>query len=141
MAHRPALMRATDLSRAIWNGISDMVRRSEAPREFYFSEVVKSDPANNLIFVKDFGDVPIPLVAFARSFAYYDTVPTGVSGLSVTTRVDRREDMAHTNKNFLANVVCPSKGDVVVVVDPFGAKRFPFCVGVLVNGKGAWAES
>lgn len=133
-------MHATRLSRSIWNAVADLARRSQNPREIYFSEVTKADPANSLIWAKDFGDVAIPLVAFRRSFAYYDTVPTGVSGSDVTTEVARREDKSHTNANFLTSIVCPKKGELVVIIDPWGAKRFPMAVGVL-DSPGAWEES
>lgn len=133
-------MHATQLSRSIWNAMADLARRSQTPREVYFSEVTKVDVANKLIWARDFGDVAIPLVAFDRYFAYYDTVPTGISGASVNTRVDRREDRTHTNENYLTQLVSPRVGDVVVVLDPWGAKRFPVCLGLLrVNSK-AWSE-
>lgn len=133
-------MHATQLSRSIWNAMADLAHRSQTPREVYFSEVTKVDVANKLIWARDFGDVAIPLVAFDRYFAYYDTVPTGISGASVNTRVDRREDRTHTNENYLTQLVSPRVGDVVVVLDPWGAKRFPVCLGLLrVNSK-AWSE-
>lgn len=134
-------MRATSLSRSIWNALADLASRSQNPREVYFSEVVKVDDTRRLIWCKDFGDVAIPLVAFDRSFAYYDTVPTGVAGSTVTTQVSRREDKTHTNRNFLTQAVMPKRGDLVVVLDPWGEKRFPVCVGLLHADAGAWGES
>lgn len=133
-------MKASDLSARIWNAVADLARRAQTPREIYFSEVTRTDPANSLIWAKDFGDVAIPLVAFDRAFHYYDTVPTGVVGSSVTTRTDLREDKTHTNANYLTEVVCPSKGDVVVILDVWGARRFPVCIGLL-RGSRAWSES
>lgn len=136
-------MKATNLSRAVWNAIADLTKRSTSPREVYFSEVVKADLVSNLIWTKDFGDVAIPLVAFEFSFAYYDTQPTGnvTSGQPVNTKSVRREDVTHKNENFKTHVICPSVGDLVVILDAWGAKRFPICVGLLNAGGKAWEES
>lgn len=123
-------MRATNLSRSVWNAVADLARRSQTPREVYFSEVSRADPARNLVWVKDFGDTSIPLVAFDSSFAYYDTIQTG--------EVVRRDDP--TNENYQTKTVCPKKGDLVVILDPWGAKRFPICVGLL-HASGAWEEN
>lgn len=132
MAGRPTL-RATGLSRSIWNGIADLARRSQSPREIYFSEVTKTDEVRRLVWAKDFGDVAIPLVAFASWFAYYDTQADG--------SVQRRDDPTHVNENFRTHVVMPRRGDVVVVLDPWGAKRFPIVVGTFLSVAGAWEES
>lgn len=133
-------MRATSLSRSIWNSLADLAKRTQSPREIYFSEVTRVDETRLLIWANDFGDVAIPLVAFRRAFAYYDTVPTGVSGSVVTTRVDRREDKTHTNGNYETHLICPKVGDVVVILDPWGARRFPMAVGLLSNLQDAWNE-
>ena len=133
-------MRATSLSRSIWNAMADLSRRSSSPREVYFSEVTKTDSERGLVWCKDFGDVAIPLLVSAQAFAYYDTVPTGVSGSTVTTRVERREDATHSNANYLTKAVVPKRGEIVVVLDAWGAKRFPVCLGSLSGGPDAWKE-
>lgn len=129
---------ASDLSKHVWNGIADLVRRSQTPREVYFVTVTKADKARNLVWAKEFGDVAIPLVAFSRSFSYYDTVPTGVSGATVTTEKQKREDATHKNANYLAQVVCPKVGELIAVLDPWGAKRYPVCFGVVQSKTGFW---
>jgi hypothetical protein len=131
-------MRATSLSGSIWNAMADLVRRSSSPREIYFSEVTKTDAERGLVWCKDFGDVAIPIVVSVQAFAYYDTVPTGIVGSAVTTRVEKREDKTHRNANYLTDVVVPPRGEVVVILDPWGAKRFPVCLGVLTGGADAW---
>lgn len=136
-------MIATQLSRYIWNSIADLANRSSSPREIYYCAVTKADPARNLIWAKDFADIAIPLVSFEYAFAYYDTAPTGanvVAGVPLPTKQVRREDVTHRNKNFKTQIICPKKGDIVVVIDPWGAKRFPICVG-LINSTGAWEEA
>jgi len=131
-------MPANDLGKNVWNGIADLVRRSQSPREVYFVSVTKADKVRSLVWAKEFGDVAIPLVGFSRSFAYYDTVPTGVSGATVTTEKQKRSDATNKNSNYLAHVVCPSVGDLIVVLDPWGAKRYPICVGVIQSRSGFW---
>jgi len=131
-------MPANDLGKNVWNGIADLVRRSQSPREVYFVAVTKADKTRNLVWAKEFGDVAIPLVGFLRSFAYYDTVPTGVSGATVTTEKQKRSDATNKNANYLAQVVCPSVGDLIVVLDPWGAKRYPICVGTIQSRSGFW---
>jgi hypothetical protein len=136
-------MKATNLSRAIWNAMADLARRSQAPREIFFSEVVKADAISNLVWTKDFGDVAIPLVAFEYAFAYYDTQPTGnvTAGQPVKTKSVRREDVTHKNANFKTHVICPSVGDLVVILDVWGVRRFPVCIGLLQATGKAWEES
>lgn len=133
-------MIAHNLSRQIWNGIADLVGRNRGQREIYFVKVARADAKKNLIWVKDFGELAIPLVSHGYSFAYYDTIPVGnvTSGQPVDTNFIRREDKTNTNKNFQTEVICPKKGDLVVVLDPWGAKRFPVCIGLIQSSSGFW---
>ena len=133
-------MIARDLSRQIWNGIADHVRRNRSPREIYFVKVARADAAKNLIWATDFGELAIPLVSHVYGFAYYDTVPVGNAseGNPIQSQRQRREDKTHHNKNFQTEIICPKKGDLVVILDPWGAKRFPICIGVIRSSKGFW---
>lgn len=126
-------MIARDLSREIWNGIADLVGRSRSPREVYYAKVSRSDPENNLVWVKDFGEIAIPLVAHGHFMHYYDEHPTGanvVDGTPVATQTTKRKGTVE--------IACPNKGDLVVILDPWGAKRFPICIGVIQSNKGFW---
>jgi len=131
---------ATDLSRAIWNGIADLVRRNKGHREIYFARVIRSDQGKNLIWVKELGDRAIPLVAHHYSFSYYDTVPTGnvTEGQPVNTVKQKREDKTNTNTNFRTKIICPKKGQIAVILDPWGARRFPICIGMIQSSTGYW---
>lgn len=131
---------ASDLSQQLWNGIADLVRRSGGKREIYFVTVTRNDKVNNLVWAKDFGDVAIPLVAHTYGFAYYDTVPDEANlGTGAISRHQvRREDKTNANSNFKTHIICPKVGEVIVVLDPWGAKRYPICIGVIHSGRGAW---
>lgn len=125
-------MIANDLSRGIWNGIADLVQRSRAPREIYYAKVARADEKKKLIWCKDFGDLAIPLVAHGGFGFYYDTRPTG----SVTDGQPVATEKAKTR--MVMEIACPAKGDLVVILDPWGAKRFPICIGVIQSSKGFW---
>ena len=129
---------ATDLAGTIWNAISDLVSRSEQPRTLYFARVTKADKTKNLIWTEDFGGLAIPLVSHTYSFSYYDTVPdlANLTTGAVSTHSQKRGDTV--NSLYETQIVCPSKGDTVVIIDPFGAKRFPICIGVIHSKTGFW---
>ena len=133
---------ATDLSPDIWNAIADLVARSSSSREVFFVKVKKVDKINKTIFVEDFGDIGIPLVSFNTSFSYVDTEPVGnaVSGSPIGTRRMKREDTTQTNPALQTVLVMPKVGELVVVLDPWGGKRFPICIGVLHSKAGFWEE-
>lgn len=120
-------MIANDLSAPVWNAIADLVQRSQLPREVYFCKVTKIDRARQIIWTEDFGAIGIPMVAHTFSFAYYDTTPTDVQ---------HRDDPG--NPAFQVKIVMPKVGQVVIVLDPWGAKRFPICVGVIQSKSGYW---
>lgn len=126
-------MIASDLAKGIWNGIADLVQRSQSAREIYYVKVTKSDPLKLLVWADDFGDTAIPLVAHNSSFAYFDTTNTGTS--------IKREDKSNANPLFQTHLICPKVGDLIVVLDPWGAKRFPICIGTIQSRKGFWEET
>jgi hypothetical protein len=109
-------MQASDLSPAIWNAIADEIRRQTSEREIYFVKVTKSDTKRHVIWCQDFGSMAIPLVGHAYGFDYYDTSGTDVM-----------------KKTGTVEVVCPRVGQTVVILDPWGAKRFPICIGVILS--------
>lgn len=134
------MMLATDLSDSIWNAIADLVQRSQTPREIYYVKVKRVDAKKKIIYVDDFGDIGIPLVAHSYSFSYYDTVPAGnaVSGQPIETQKLKRGDREQKNPLYRTEIVMPKVGELVVVLDPWGAKRFPICIGILQSKAGYW---
>lgn len=134
---------ATDLSASLWNAIADEIRRQQSNREIYFVKVKKADAKKKLIWTEDFGDLAIPLVALSQSISYFDTVPVGdaVSGQPIGTQKQKREDKTQSNPVYRTEIVTPKKGDLVIVLDPWGARRFPFCIGTIQSKPGFWEEA
>lgn len=133
-------MIANDLTPEIWNSIADQIRRSTATREIYFVTVTKVDKVKLLLWADDFGDLAIPLVAFSNSFVYFDTQPVGnvTSGSPVPVQLVKKEDVTQQNPALQTVIICPDVGDVVVVLDPFGARTQPFCIGIVQSKSGYW---
>lgn len=133
-------MIATDLSSEIWNAIADLVQHSQTAREIYYVKVTRVDKKKKLVWAKDFGDLAIPLVAHSYSFSYYDTEPTGnvTSGQPVTTKKTLKTDKLQENPVYRTEIVTPKVGQLIVVLDPWGVKRFPICVGVIQSKTGFW---
>lgn len=117
-------MRATGLAPNIWNAIADLIRRESPKREVRTGRVIKRDVAKAHIWLEEFGQTAIPLVAFDHSFDYFDTSDTGV---------ERR-----TLQPSDAKIVVPRVGELVVVLDMMGNRRFPMCLGVLKSKAGYW---
>jgi hypothetical protein len=136
-------MQANQLSSRIWNGISDLVRRSQSPREIYFVEVQKVDPIKKLIFAAEFGSLGIPLVAHTFGFSYFDTVPTtaDLESGAVAAKSVKRQDTTGHNTAFQVEIMVPKVGEIAIVLDVFGAKAFPFCIGIVQSKAGAWEEA
>lgn len=88
-------------------------------------QVIKADPKRNLIWLKEFGDRPVPLYSFEYDIEYYDTEPNGnvTSGQPVPTQL--------VKKTARRKIVCPKVGDIVLVLQQHGSRRLPKCVGVL----------
>ena len=119
-----AKMKADELSPSVWNAIADGLERARnGGRQVTFGKVVKRDTRHKLIWLEAYGNLAIPLAAFAFGFAYYDTDNTG--------HVIRREDTTDKNTNFQTHIIVPHAGQTAVVLDPGGLKRFPICVGVI----------
>lgn len=125
-------MKATDLAPSIWNALFDQIERSKTAREIYFAKVTKADKTRKLIWVQDFGDLPIPLIGHNFSFSHYDTQANGT--------LKKREDKTQTNPTYLVEVVTPKVGQMAVILDPWGAKRYPVCIGVILSKSGYWEE-
>jgi hypothetical protein len=112
-----------------WASITEHVTKivqqvaGRAGDHFFVDKVVKNDTANNLVWVTELGDTPIPLFTFDYTVSYYDESPrgTGLSfgGYKVYT------------KQAKTKVKCPSIGDIVLVAREMGQNRLPRCLGVL----------
>jgi hypothetical protein len=118
-------MEATNLSPEIWNAIADLIGRSQTAREIYTVKVTKVDKNKKLIWATDYGDVAIPLVSHDFSFSYFDTQLTAnpTTTLPVRSKLVKKEDKTQENPVYRVEIVTPKVGDLVVILDPLGAKE------------------
>jgi len=114
---------------AEWASITEHVEKivqqvaGRAGDHFFVDTVVKNDTANNLVWVAELGDAPVPLFTFDYDVTYYDESPRG-TGLSFGAY------KVYT-KHAKVKVKCPEVGDVVLVAREMGVNRLPRCLGVL----------
>jgi hypothetical protein len=107
-----------------WESIRRLVSRLNSKRgeEIVTGQVVKSDRVKNLVYLKEFGTQPIPMVAQDYDVSYYDTQYTLVGGVLKAVTV---------KKQCKVSLKIPVKGDTVVVLREWGTSRLPRCLGRL----------
>jgi hypothetical protein len=108
------------INQAMWREIQRFVTSlmSQQGQAFTQGKVVKRDVANKLVWLREFGDQPIPLVAFNYQVKYY--VPD-TSGNQVPKKTKVGE----------VDVLVPEIGDTVLVARHLGSRRLPKCLGVI----------
>jgi hypothetical protein len=102
---------------SINNLIEKVAARVSGKRQDYFitGQVIKVDAPNKLIYMAEFGDQPIPIVAFDYTVNYYDQLSDGTM----------------TRRTVTATVKMPKVGDTVVVARELGTRRLPRVLGIL----------
>lgn len=120
-----------------WREIQRYVNRvlSQQGQSFVQGVVVKSDPKNNLVWLAEFGDQPIPLISFDYQVKYYYNEPTGNTtavGTAVGSAMKTRKTQAYSKD---VEVLCPRVGDMVLVAQHMGSRRLPKCLGVIKSKK------
>lgn len=116
-----------------WREIQSYVSKvvGQVGEPFVQGKVVKADPVKNLIWLAEFGDQPIPILAFDYEVKYFYQEPfgntTGV-GTPVQKRLKSRKTKVSAKE---VKVLCPKKGDVVLVARHMGSRRLPKCLGVI----------
>jgi hypothetical protein len=120
-----------------WLSISAMVekivRRVAGTKGDYFitGKVLKVDKANKCIYLREFGDQPIPLVGFEYEITYYDESPRGTNyGASGSAAQFKTR-----KKKAKVEIVMPRRGQTVLVAREMGAQRMPRCLGVIQGKK------
>jgi len=88
---------------------------------FLITVVTKRDTVNNLIWVPELTDQPIPLMAFDYDITYYDESPRGAQVGSYRTYKKPAE----------VKVKCPKVGETVLIAREMGSDFLPRCLGVL----------
>ena len=124
------------LSNDDWREIEKLVTRvvSQVGEPFVQGKVVKNDPVNKLVWLKEFGDQPIPCIGFHYRLKYYDTRPKGnvVAGQPVKTE---RKPVRTPDYSRDVEILVPRVGDVVLVARHFGSRRLPKCLGIIKSKK------
>ncbi len=121
-------MEANRLSHSVWREIREVVNKAKPRSEVTYDVVTKRDEKNRLIWTKDFGDTPIPLVGFRWKIKYYDSETKGNTpsiGAALPSKVLPRE--------VYAQVEVPRVGDTVVILRQLGVKRLPKAVGIILS--------
>lgn len=109
------------LTQADWESIYQTINSALPTHEVTYGKVVKRDTKKKLVWLKEFGDQPIPLVGFKAEVTYYDTTPTGV-----------KKKVAKIEPEV------PKVGELVVVLRQMGSRRLPKCVGVVLSRPGSY---
>ena len=104
------------LSDADWNSIYTAIAKAIPPNEVVYGKVVKRDEKKKLIWLKEFGEQPIPLVGFNGTVTVYDETAQGVK-----------------KKVVKVEPQVPRVGELVVVLRQMGVRRLPKCVGVVLS--------
>ena len=113
------------LSNDDWREIQKVIDRrvTHVGEPFVQGKVVKNDQVRKLVWLKEFGDTPIPLIGFNYQVKYRYKEPTGETTITKTK--------AHSPE---VEILVPKVGEIVLVAQHFGSRRLPKCLGV-VRGK------
>lgn len=122
-----------------WNSIRSLIENVSADvsgaRGFFTTgKVIKRDEGKKIVWLEEFGDQPIPLVAFTYNVKYYDETPGG------TTVPSTGSPSPHTTrtKTVKAEIQVPKVGETVLVARELGTRRLPRCLGVILAKPGDW---
>lgn len=133
------------IDRGEWRSIQILIEKYVNKRGEYFvtGKVIKRDEKKKLVWLKEFGDQPIPLVAFDYEVKYYDdssvgqhvTVNIDVPEVPFTGSVNANIPSKNKQKFAKVEVLVPRVGELVLVAKELGTSRIPRCLGV-IKGRG-----
>lgn len=98
-----------------WASIYEAIRDGQRGSEIVVGTVIKSNQKDMVVWVKEFGDQPIPCVGFRYNVTYYDETP-----------------LKTKQKKATAVPKVPKKGDIVVVLRQLGERRLARCIGIIL---------
>jgi hypothetical protein len=103
-----------------WTSIASLVERmvpqlTGGRRNFKTGRVIKRDTNKKLVWLREFGDQPIPVVGFDYEVKYYDTDSTGNT----------------VPKKAKISPVTPDVGEHVFVALEMGEHGLPRCLGTI----------
>jgi hypothetical protein len=110
------------LSHDDWREIQRLITSmvSQQGETFTQGKVVKSDQQKKLVWLKEFGDQPIPCIAFDYSVKYYYEDASG--------NLIPRKTNAYSKE---VEMLVPRVGEIVLVARHMGSRRLPKCLGVI----------
>jgi hypothetical protein len=88
---------------------------------FIVCAVKRRDQRKKLVWVREFGDQPIPLVGFRQIIEYYDESPRGTVCSFMTYR----------KTGITMGMFVPEIDDLVLIVRDMGYDGHPYCLGVI----------
>lgn len=117
-----------------WREIQNLVNRivTDKGEPFVQGKVVKSNQQKKLVWLKEFGDTPIPVIGFDYQVKY--NVPSHslsgdtISGYSLSSRTQIKKTQAHSPD---VEILVPRPGDIVLIAQHLGSRRLPKCIGVV----------
>lgn len=110
------------ISEAEWASIRELAIKlasqvANQTGNFVTGKVIKRDEKNKLVWLRELGDQPIPVVGFRYDVKYYDEGSSGAVNVKTTTAVPQT----------------PQLGDYVFVALEMGAQSLPRCLGVILG--------
>lgn len=110
------------ISQSDWKQIQKYVEKRLAEQGEYFTQgiVIKNDQVNKLVWLKEFGDLGIPCIAFDYQVKYYYVDAAGHFQPRKTKAYDREVE-----------ILVPQVGDVVLVARLLASRNLPRCIGVI----------
>lgn len=117
------------VSREEWKSVREMVERVLSQRGEYFvtGTVIRRDVNKKLVWIKELGDQPIPIIGFDHEVRYYDETPRGTTAPAL----GQDNPFKTTPKLAKITVLVPKIGETVVVAKEMGTTRIPRCLGVI----------
>lgn len=112
------------LSHGEWGEIQNLIKRmiGDVGEPFVQGVVIRNDPLNGTIYLKEFGDIAIPLIAHHYSVTYNVRDTSG--------RIVRTKTIPYSKD---VEVLVPKVGDTVLVAQHLGTRGLPKCLGVIVS--------
>jgi len=110
------------LNNSDWAAIQDLVNRmiTRVGEPFLQGKVIKTDPIRKVVFLKEFGSVPIPIVSFDYQVKYSFKETSGATTIKKTKAYSEEVE-----------ILTPRVGDTVLIARHYGSSRLPKCLGVI----------
>lgn len=110
-----------------WQSILDKIDAMIGKRGEYFSqgEVTQRDEINRLVWTKEFGDQPIPLIGFDYQVDVYDATPRN----TVVPAVGSASPFTTEKHTYTIRMMVPLIGETVLIAKHLGADHLPKCLG------------